>query len=107
PDAASVAACRLSGPRYDGVRPGAVVFSDSAQDVWRTVRWSRRHSIRVVARSGGHSYAGFSTCRGVVVDVSRLNAVSIDHAAGTATIGAGARLIDVVQGLALEGVAIP
>ena len=106
-DAAYDSARRLYSPRFDDVRPGAIVFCNSAQDVWRTVRWSRRHSIRVVARSGGHSYAGYSTCRGVIVDVSRMNGVSVDHAAGTATIGAGALLIDVVQGLAQEGVAIP
>jgi FAD/FMN-containing dehydrogenase len=106
-DAAYDAARRLYSPRYDTVRPGAVVFCETAQDVWRTVRWSRRHSIRVVARSGGHSYAGYSTCRGVVVDVSRMNQLAVNHAAGTASIGAGARLIDVVQGLFVEGVAIP
>lgn len=106
-DAAYDSARRLYSPRYDNVRPGAIVFCNSPQDVWRTVRWSRRHSIRVVPRSGGHSYGGYSTCRGVVVDVSRMSGVSVDHGAGTASIGAGARLIDVVQGLALEGVAIP
>ena len=28
----------LYSPRYDGVRPGAIVFCETAQDVWRTVR---------------------------------------------------------------------
>jgi FAD/FMN-containing dehydrogenase len=98
---------RLYSPRYDSVRPGAVVFCESAQDVWRTVRWSRRHSIRIVARSGGHSYGGYSTCKGVVVDVTRMNGITVNAAAGTATIGSGARLIDVVQALASQGRMIP
>lgn len=106
-DAAYEAAKRLYSPRYDGVRPGAVVFCTSAQDVWRTVRWARRHAIRVVPRCGGHSYAGYSTCRGVVVDVTRMNGVSVDAAAGTATVGAGALLVDVNQALSLHGAAIP
>jgi FAD binding domain/Berberine and berberine like len=106
-DAAYDSARRLYSPRYDDVRPGAIVFCNSAQDVWRTVRWSRRHSIRIVPRSGGHSYGGYSTCRGVVVDVTRMSGVTVDHAAGTASVGAGARLIDVVQALFVEGVAIP
>jgi FAD/FMN-containing dehydrogenase len=106
-DAAYDAARRLYSPRYDDIRPGAIVYCNSAQDVWRTVRWSRRHSIRIVARSGGHSYGGYSTCRGVVVDVSRMSGIGVDHAAGTAEIGAGARLIDVVQGLFAQGAAIP
>ncbi len=106
-DTAYDSARRLYRPQYDGVRPGAIVFCETAQDVWRAVRWSRRHSIRIVARSGGHSYAGYSTCEGVVVDVTRMNAVTVNHAAGTATIGAGARLIDVDQALFEQGVMIP
>jgi FAD/FMN-containing dehydrogenase len=106
-DATYDTARRLYSPRYDGVRPGAVVFCTSAQDVWRTVRWARRHRIRVVPRCGGHSYAGYSTCPGVVVDVTRMNGVTADAAAGTATVGAGALLIDVNQALSLQGVAIP
>ena len=106
-DAAYDSARRLYSPRYDDIRPGAIVFCNSAQDVWRTVRWSRKYAIRVVARSGGHSYGGYSTCRGVVVDLTRLSGVTVDHAAGTASVGAGARLIDLVQGLFAEGRAIP
>jgi FAD/FMN-containing dehydrogenase len=106
-DAAYDSARRLYSPRYDDVRPGAIVFCETAQDVWRTVRWSRRHSIRVVPRSGGHSYAGYSTCKGVVVDVTRMNAVAVNQAAGTATIGAGARLVDVDQALFQQGVMVP
>ncbi|MDX6408025.1 MAG: hypothetical protein QOE13_1096 [Gaiellaceae bacterium] len=106
-DAAYDSARRLYSPRYDAVRPGAIAFCETAQDVWRTVRWSRRHSIRVVARSGGHSYAGYSTCGGVVVDVTRMSGIAVNQAAGTATIGAGARLIDVDQALFEQGVMIP
>jgi len=106
-DSAYDSARRLYSPRYDGVRPGAIVFCETTQDVWRTVRWSRRHSIRVVPRSGGHSYAGYSTCKGVVVDVTRMSGITVNHAAGTATIGAGARLIDVDQALFQQGVMIP
>ena len=106
-DAAYDTARRLYSPRYDAIRPGAIVFCETAQDVWRTVRWSRRHSIRVVPRGGGHSYAGYSTCKGVVIDVTRMSGITVNHAAGTATIGAGARLIDVDQALFEQGVMIP
>ena len=106
-DSAYDSARRLYSPRYDSVRPGAIVFCETTQDVWRTVRWAKRHSIRVVARAGGHSYAGYSTCRGVVADVTRLSDVTVNPAAGTATVGAGARLIDVDQQLFQSGVMIP
>jgi FAD/FMN-containing dehydrogenase len=62
--------------------------------------------VRVVARSGGHSYGGYSSGNGVVVaDVSRLKRISV--AGGTATVGAGARLIDVANGLWRHRVAVP
>ena len=106
-DAAYDTARRLYSPRYDAIRPGAIVFCETAQDVWRTVRWSRRHAIRIVPRCGGHSYGGYSTCRGVVVDVTRMSGITVNHAAGTATIGAGARLIDVDEALFEQGLMIP
>jgi FAD/FMN-containing dehydrogenase len=43
----------------------------------------------------------------VVVDVTRMNAVTVNLAAGTATIGAGARLVDVDQALFQQGVMVP
>jgi FAD/FMN-containing dehydrogenase len=62
----------------------------------------------VRARSGGHSYAGYSTAaRGVVLDLRDLNAIRVDKHTGTATIGAGALLIDVYAELAKSGVTLP
>jgi hypothetical protein len=70
------------------------------------VRWARKHGIHNVPRCGGHSYAGYSTTsRGVVVDVSSMNRVHVHD--GIATVGAGARLIDVYSGLASLGLTIP
>ena len=71
----------------------------------RVVRWSAQTHVPIVARSGGHSYGGWSTTTGVVVDLAHLAGVSA--AAGRATIGPGARLGNVYQGLAAHGVAIP
>ena len=61
--------------------------------------------MAVTPRSGGHSFAGYSTGTGVVIDVTPMNKISI--AEGTATIGAGARLVDIYDQLAARGVAIP
>ena len=57
-------------------------------------------------RAGGHSYGGYSTTSGVIVDVSRLNRISI-NAQGRAAIGAGARLIDVYDSLSRIGRTVP
>lgn len=96
----------LYNTRFDTVAPRAVVFCESLADVQRTVRWARRHAVRIVPRSGGHSYGGYSTTSGVVVDVSRLNRISLG-ARGRAAVGAGARLIDVYDQLSRRGRTIP
>jgi hypothetical protein len=107
PGSASYTQARvLYNTRFDAVHPRAVVFCESREDVERTVRWARRHGIRIVPRSGGHSYGGYSTTSGVIVDVSRLNAVSLD-ARRRAFVGAGTRLIDVYDRLWQHGRTVP
>ena len=96
----------LFNTRFDAFKPRAVVFCESLADVQRTVRWAQRHAVRIVPRSGGHSYGGYSTTPGVIVDVSRLKGVVLDRH-GHAVIGAGARLIDVYGDLAQHGRTVP
>ena len=92
PGDARYAKARLAwNARFDGIRPLAVVVPASPAEVRATIRWSRRHKIRLAARSGGHSYAGLSSTSGVVVDLSKLSEVKV-RADGTAKIGAGIRL---------------
>src|SRR5437870_6633542 len=96
----------LFDTRFDTVMPRAIVFCESTADVQRTVRWAREHAVRIVPRAGGHSYGGYSTTTGVIVDVSRLNGITLDPDR-RAIVGAGARLIDVYQKLALHGRTVP
>jgi FAD/FMN-containing dehydrogenase len=97
---------RLWDSRFDRLRPRAVAYCANAADVERVVRWGKRHRVRVAPRSGGHSYGGYSSGNGVVVaDVSRLNTVGVS--AGRATVGAGAKLIDVYAALWQHGLTIP
>ena len=93
-------------PRFDDIRPAAIVFAESDRDVARTIAFAGDHDIAFSVRCGGHSYAGYSLSDGIVLDVSRLSAVHAE-ADGRATVGAGARLIDVVSGLAPAGVMVP
>ena len=101
------AARLLYSPRFDGIHPLAVVYCQSAIDVSRTILWARQNHVPIAARSGGHSYAGYSTTTGIVVDVSRLASITVNAAAGTVGIGAGARLMDVYRELAAHGLTIP
>ena len=92
--------------RFDGIRPDAVVEVLDTRDVQAVVRWANRFGVRVVPRSGGHSYGGYSTtANGVVVDLGRLRGVRVAN--GRATVGAGARLIDVYARLARRGLIVP
>ena len=92
--------------RYDGARPEAVVQPLDTRDVAAVVRWSNRFNVHLVPRSGGHSYAGYSTTSsGVVVDLSRISGVRVSN--GRATVGAGTQLIDVYAALARRGLLVP
>jgi FAD/FMN-containing dehydrogenase len=93
--------------RFDRVMPLAIVYCQSPADVAATIHWSRTHDVAVVARNGGHSYGGYSTTRGVVADVSRLDSLRVDAGAGTARVGAGKLLIDLYAGLARHGRVVP
>ncbi|MHB8296842.1 MAG: FAD-binding oxidoreductase [Acidimicrobiales bacterium] len=92
---------------YDGARPAAIAYCASTGDVASCVGYAGRHGLRLSPRSGGHSYGGYSTGPGLVLDVSRLSAVQLDPATGLATVGAGTRLVDMYAALARGGVAIP
>ncbi|MFL5929156.1 MAG: FAD-binding oxidoreductase [Gaiellaceae bacterium] len=90
---------------YDGIHPLAIAQPVDAADVAAVVQWARKSGVHVVPRSGGHSYGGYSSTAGVVVDLSELAAVHV--AAGQAVVGAGARLGDIYDTLGGHGVAIP
>lgn len=91
--------------RFDNVRPLAVVQPVRVADVQALVRWSQKTGVAIVPRSGGHSYAGYSTGSGVVVDLSALRGVRVEGR--SAVVGSGARLIDVYAALAAKGGTIP
>jgi FAD/FMN-containing dehydrogenase len=91
--------------RFDGAHPLAVVKPAHVADVQAVVRWAQRRGVAIIPRSGGHSYAGYSTGSGVVVDLASLDSIQLD--AQTFAVGAGARLIDVYGILAAKGVTIP
>ncbi len=96
---------RLFDPRFDSVNPAGVAYCRTAHDVAACLAFVRKFGIPVAARSGGHSYAGWSSTKGLVVDVSRMATVAVSGT--TATVGAGTRLIDLYSGLAAHGRTIP
>ncbi len=108
PDAAAFESNRkLFNTRFDAIRPAAVARCRTARDVRACLSFARRSDIPVHARSGRHSYAGWSTGPGLVIDVSAMNQVRLPAGSTIATIGAGAKLIDIYDGLAAHGRTLP
>jgi FAD/FMN-containing dehydrogenase len=93
-------------PRFDTIRPLAVAFAETIADVRRVIRWAQQYDVRLATRSGGHSFAGFSTTPGLVLDVSRLTNVH-PNADGTAAVATGAKLGSVYGRLWNVGRAVP
>lgn len=96
---------RVFNSRYDAIKPAAIIRCNNTQDIQRSLAFAKLHELPLVPRSGGHGYAGYSTTPGVVIDLSSMSNISIGE--GTATIGAGAKLVDIYDQLTAEGVAIP
>jgi hypothetical protein len=91
-DASYGTARLLFDPRFDGQRPAGIAYVASAHDVATCLAFARKFKVPFAARSGGHSYAGWSGTNGLIIDVSRLKTVAVSGA--TAAAGAGTRLID-------------
>jgi FAD/FMN-containing dehydrogenase len=97
---------RSFNPLFDNRTPAAVAHCRRIEDVQACVS-AAAEGIPIAARSGGHSYAGYSTPdSGLIVDLSGISSVQV-NADGTAVIGAGARLIDVYTALAEAGRCLP
>ncbi|MFD8075250.1 FAD-binding oxidoreductase [Streptomyces sp. NPDC059718] len=107
PDDADYATARLLyNTRFDGQRPAAVAYVSGTEDIRACLDFARRTGVPVSVRNGGHSYAGYSGGKGrLVLDVSSMASVSLSG--GTATIGGGAKLIDVYTKLGASGRTLP
>jgi FAD/FMN-containing dehydrogenase len=106
PGQRSYAAAReLFDPRFDGMRPAGIAYCASNRDVRACLAFVRKFGLPVAARSGGHSYAGWSSTTGLIVDVTALNSFRVSG--GSVVVGTGTRLIDMYNRLAGHGLAVP
>ena len=97
---------QLFDPRFDSLRPSGIAFCGNATDVGTCITFVKKFKMRFRVRSGGHSYAGWSSLdNGLVIDVSRINHFQVGN--GTVTVGAGIDLIHLYEQLAARGLAIP
>jgi FAD/FMN-containing dehydrogenase len=107
PRSATYNTVRLTAnPRYDNARPVAVLSVANARDVATAFSFAQDHGVPVAIRAGGHSYPGWSSGDGaLVIDVRPLDDVSLHGT--TATVGAGASLVQVYDALGTRGRGIP
>ncbi len=79
-------------PFYGGVdkHPAAIVRVADAGDVSRLVSLAREHGFELAVRSGGHSNAGHCISDGgIVLDLSAMKKLEIDHESQTAWVETG------------------
>ncbi len=71
-------------------RPAVIARCTDASDVRHAVGFARSEGLDVAVRGGSHSIPGFSTCDdGIVIDLSPMNAITVDVSGRTATAEGG------------------
>jgi FAD/FMN-containing dehydrogenase len=83
--------------------PDAIVYCENTQDVQNAVKWALCKKLPVRIRSGGHNHEGFSTGKGLLIDVSKMKQVKIDRSTNIATIQPGITGGDLYSLLSKEG----
>ena len=100
-----------SNPIYNkmhGRQPALKVRATGTADVVDTVNFARERNLLVAVRGGGHSVAGLSSCDGgVVIDLTRMRAVTVDPIARRASVQGGAVWADVDRETQAFGLVVP
>jgi FAD/FMN-containing dehydrogenase len=74
-------------------RPAVIAQCEQVEDVVAAIRFGRETGLEIGVRGGGHSVAGKALADGgLVVDLSRMHAVTVDRDAETATVAGGATM---------------
>lgn len=93
PDAAGYDDARRVWNAMFDRRPAMVVRPLTVDDVVAAVRFGRELDVEIAIRGGGHSSVGHSTTNGgLVIDLKRMDGVSVDPARRLARAGGGALL---------------
>lgn len=89
-------------------RPAVIARCTTATDVSAAIRFAVTQGLELSVRGGGHSISGASVVDdGLMVDLSRMNEVSVDPAARRARAGGGALLGDLLTAAQEHGLALP
>lgn len=94
-------ALQVQNTEYDALEPYAVAYCETTRDVRDCVLYAQENGLRVHVRSGGHSFNGWSTGPGLVIDVSRIDGAVADGP--LVRLGAGTQSLDALDALKRQG----
>ncbi|MFI6099020.1 FAD-binding oxidoreductase [Lentzea sp. NPDC051213] len=91
---------------YAHRRPAAIARCTRPEDVQACLEFASHQRIPIAARSGKHSYAGYSAPEnGLVVDLRGMSGVQVSG--NSVRIGAGAHMLEVYEAISAAGQALP
>lgn len=88
-------------------RPQLIARCAHTGDVQSAIRVASEGGLETAVRCGGHSLAGFSTCDGLVIDLSRMRHVTVDPEARLARFSGGCLLGSVDTATQQAGLVFP
>jgi hypothetical protein len=87
--------------------PALIARCADVSDIQSAIRAASESGVLTAIRCGGHSLAGFSTCDGVVIDLSLMRQVTVDPEARLARVTAGCLLGSVDTATQKAGLVFP
>jgi FAD/FMN-containing dehydrogenase len=88
-------------------RPALIARCADVSDIQSAIRAASQSEIPTAIRCGGHSLAGFSTCDGLVIDLSLMRHVTVDPEGRQARIAGGSLLGSVDTATQKAGLVFP
>lgn len=98
---------KAANARYDHIIPAVIARCATTTDVQNILAFARHFQLPITGRSGGHNYAGYSSTKGIVLDLALMADIRLEPEEDTVWIGAGAKLGDVYDQLSKKGRSIP
>jgi FAD/FMN-containing dehydrogenase len=72
-------------------RPSIIAQCKNTNDISNAVKFARKHNLLVSIKGGGHNVTGNAVCEGgVMIDLSPMRAIKVDHVNMVATVEMGA-----------------